>query len=196
MLQERAFTLLPTRRSQLDLVRFQYDLDDRLRGGSPPSVVVVEGDDLPPARNGQLAIVGDCEGLYRNDGQSWSALEWKAGEGRRLVLEGSVDPGRVPVASGDGWSLALEEDDGRSVIVYRSDEGREERSAPFDVDPGGVVVDVAADPLTAQVAVAVDGRDRLELVFAPAAGLRAAPGWTAVAGDAPVCEGLLARLSG
>jgi hypothetical protein len=193
-LEGRAFTVLADRQGQLELARFQYDLDDRLFGGRPPDVVRLDGDELPAYANGRMVILGNCSGLYRSDGFGWAALEWKAGEGRRLVLSGAMGDGPTTVASGDGWTLSLVPDGDGVRVVHHADSGVDTASDVFHLDEGPVVVDVAADPTTDQIEVSVNGEGQLSAIFVPADGMQAAPGWEAGEGAAPFCESLLERL--
>ena len=72
--------VLPTEVERRDFVQGQYELQDRLGGGRPPDVIAV--DTLgPPAPDGTVAIVGDCDGLFRSDGDAWVLLEQR-GRGR------------------------------------------------------------------------------------------------------------------
>lgn len=194
-LEGRAFTVVATRQDQLELARFQYDLDGRLFGGRPPDVVQLEGDELPEFRDGQLVILGECSGLYRSDGFGWSALEWAPGHGRRLILSGEVGDGPTPVATGAGWSLVLVPE-GRGVrVVHHADTGVDTSSEVVPLGDDPVEVDVAADPTTGQLEVSLDGDLALSAVYLPTSGLRAAPGWDPRPGAAPMCESLLERMA-
>lgn len=196
-LRARYFYIVPDDGDRLRLMELQFDLDERLFGDPPATVVAVRGE-LPPPVDGTVAILDDCTGLYRADGLVWAAVEWTAGEGRRLVLEPDDDTrsrlGREPVvvATGDTWTLTAEPtDDGRVVPVYRSG-ATEERGDP--VDRAVAALDVVADPSTTQFIVTADGAESLSMFYSPTAGLTAAPGWESRPGAAPLCAALAARL--
>ena len=70
--------LLPTEAERRDFVAAQYAIQDRLGGGRPPDVVEIDALG-PAAPDGTVAIVGDCDGLYRSDGDAWVLLEQRAG---------------------------------------------------------------------------------------------------------------------
>ena len=176
--------LLPTPGERRDFVAAQYDLHGALGGGRPPSVV--ELDDLgAPAADGTVAILGDCDGLFRSDGTEWAPLELRPGGTRRVVVEGA-SPG--PVVSGDGWQIVLEQAGAERRLVY---EGTD-RLVGRPIDGTGVVtVDVRMLPETATVQADVDGERSLDVFAQPTGGpLVVAPGWTARLGDAPLCETL------
>ncbi len=54
-------------------VAFQYDLQHRFPGGSPPALR--RGPVLPHAADGEVFVVGKCTGLYWSDGKKWVLLE-------------------------------------------------------------------------------------------------------------------------
>jgi hypothetical protein len=180
--------LLPTTGERRDFVATQYDLYDALGGGRPPGVV--ELDDLgTPAADGTVAIVGDCDGLFRSDGTEWALVELRPGGPRRVVVEGA-SPGSV--VSGDGWQIRLEQDGAHRRLVYEGTDRLVGR--PID-GTGAVTVDVHVLPETAMVQADVDGDRSLDVFAQPTGGpLVVAPGWSAVPGDAPLCATLRDRL--
>ena len=166
-LQARAFSILPTREQLLETARFQYELDDRLFGGSPPEVTLLLGPELPEsAEDGQLVVLGDCAGVYRFDGYSWGALEWEGGAGRRVVLEGPVPGGTTALATGAGWSLDVVPDAAglTATVVYRSEGQPDLPSESFAIEGDELVLDVVADPAVGSVAVDVAGAPRARRV--------------------------------
>lgn len=191
------YIIVPDPSDRLRFMEVQFDLDERIFGDPPATVIAVQGA-LPTPADGTVAILDACTGLYRGDGFAWAAVEWRAGEGRRLVLEPDADAraalGResVLVASGTEWTLVAEpNDDGHFQPVYRSG-ATEVRGDP--VDAATEVVDVVADPSTTQFIVAAGGEVVLAIVFSPTEGLTAAPGWESLPGAAPLCDALAARL--
>ena len=123
--------LLPTTEERREFVAAQYRLHGALGGGRPPSVV--ELDELGvPAADGTIAILGDCDGIYRSDGTEWVPLELRPGGSRRVVVEGDATG---PVVSGDGWRIVLERDRRCSAVGVRgapiaSRAGRSTAQAP------------------------------------------------------------------
>ena len=70
-LWSRLFYFVPDRAEEIDATQFRYRLDERLFGGVPPGVHVIDADsvqsDLPPVRPGELLIAGRCDALYIGD---------------------------------------------------------------------------------------------------------------------------------
>ena len=106
--------VLPTEAERRDFVAAQYAIQDRLGGGTPPDVVAVAALG-PAAPDGTVAIVGDCDGLYRSDGDAWVLLEQRAGGSQRAVVRGAA---LGPVVSGDGWQLVLEPSGRGPALMY------------------------------------------------------------------------------
>ena len=77
--------ILPTEAERRDFVSAQYSIQDRLGGGTPPDVVSVAALG-PVAPDGTVAIVGDCDGLYRSDGHTWVLLGQRAGGSQRAIV--------------------------------------------------------------------------------------------------------------
>jgi hypothetical protein len=180
--------LLPTTAERRDFVAAQYELHDALGGGRPPAVVEVEALGAPAA-DGTVAILGDCDGLFRSDGTEWTMLELRPGGTRRVVVDGS-SPG--PIVSGDGWQIVLEQDGGERRLVY---EGTDRLVSRPIGGTGPVSVDVRVLPEIATVQADVDGERSLDVFAQPTGGqLVVAPGWTARPGDAPLCATLRDRL--
>lgn len=118
-------------------------------GGSPPSdlVRVASGDELPHAeRIGTVAVVGDCDAVYRSNGRTWFLLfAGRAGGG----FDVSVDIANAPdepvtlLATDDpaGDRLVLEPVDGRfRLVVLSGDDSPQPRrslvGSPFDLRDG------------------------------------------------------------
>lgn len=195
-LRARYFYIVPDDDDRLAFMELQYDIDERLFAGRAPALTVT--DQLGEPVDGAVAVLGDCEGLYRADGLRWSGVEWSADSGRRVVLSpddgvaGAFGRRPVEVARGDGWALVAEPSGPDEVVVVYRVGDTEEAS-----DPVGLpleVVDVVADPATTQVIVRVDGSTVLSTYYGPAEGLTPAEGWSTRPGDAPLCASLLARL--
>ena len=180
--------VVPDPAERRDFVAAQYSLHDALGGGRPPSVVEV-GELGAVGDDGTVAIVGDCDGLFRSDGSEWSALELRPGGDQRVVVDGST-PGIV--ASGDGWRIELEAvDDGRRLVYV----GPGRVTGPPLTGDGELRVDVQADTSLPRVTVSADGAAQLDAFLQPAGGpVVAGPGWTSRPGRAALCEELRSRL--
>jgi hypothetical protein len=180
--------LLPAGDERRGFVTAQYDLHDALGGGRPPDVVELTQLGAPRA-DGTVAVLGDCDGLYRSEGTEWVALELRPGGSRRVVVEGSAVG---PVVSGDGWRILLERDGAGRRLVYEGTDRIEGR--PLDAT-GAVTVDVRLLPETATVQADVDGARSLDVFAQPTGGpLEAASGWTERPGEAALCTSLRERL--
>jgi hypothetical protein len=196
--QARYLYIVPDDGDRLSFMELQYRLDGDLFDGAPSRVVRATGV-LPEPVDGTVAVLDDCVGLYRADGLVWHAVEWGAGQGRRLVLapddrtRTALAEGPVGVASGDGWTLTAEpEGEAAFVVVYRGPDGLTVRSEPI---PRTVAeLDVIADPATTQLIVRAGGETPLSMYYSPTEALTAASGWRSQPGSAPLCESLLERL--
>ncbi len=138
-------------------------LQERL-GGSFEIVEVASTDELPPAeRVGRLAIVGDCDALYRSNGTIWYLIESGAPEdGLHLEVtrDGSLDaPVTLLGTGGDGARLVLEplgDDRVRLVVEVDRPDGvqRSLVGAEFELpDSSTTPLDVAFDRRTDNVVV-------------------------------------------
>jgi len=191
-------------------------LQERL-GGSFEIVEVASSDELPPAeRVGRLAIVGDCDALYRSNGTIWYLLE-SGGAEDGLRLDVTRDGEMVAPATllgspgspetGPGSRLVLEPLGGdrvRLVVEVDRPDGvqRSLVGAEFDLPDGTTIpLDVAFDRRTDNVVVTgPDGEllrvqiDLTEGPVEPMAGDRASSGG-AISVDAegsatPLCDRL------
>lgn len=185
----RRLYLLGDPAARRDFVALQYSVHDLLGGGVPPQVERVEALG-PVADDGDVVIVGDCDGLYRSDGEEWRLLEQRAGGAQRAVVEGTA---LGPVVSAAHWSIELAADGAGRRLVYR---GRSTvTGAPLDAE-GTLRIDVAADPVIPIVTATADGEPVLQAFLEPAEGpLVPGPGWTAVPVEAELCADLLARMA-
>ncbi len=187
----RGLYLVPEQDDRRAFVALQYDVHDALGGSQPPDVsrVVALG---PAGPDGELAIVGDCDALYRSDGERWSLLESRPGGALRAVVEGSR-PGRV--AGGDGWRIDLVDENGvrRFVYVGTGADGQPITIAGQPLAGNGTVrADIAADPAVPTVVVRVDGSLVLEAFLRRADGpLEVSDGWRSIAGEAELCAELV-----
>ena len=149
-------TCCPTRPSAATSSRCNTPIQDACGGGRRRTSQRVErlGEVGP---DGAVAIVGDCDGLYRSDGETWRLLEQR----RRRVAQRAVVRGATlgPVVTGDGWQIVLgtRATDRRLEYVgaTRVDRRRDPRHRRDRVD-------VAADPMIPTVIVDVDGERSFE----------------------------------
>ena len=160
----RNLYLLPDVDARRDFVALQYAVHDVLGSGAPDVQRVERLGDVGP--DGAIAIVGDCDAVYRSDGATWRLLELRPGGAQRVVVEGSATG---PVVLGDGWQIDLVADGTDRRLEYIGP-----TTVTGDVLPGEAPlrIDVAAD------AVAPDGgrarRRRARPRGLPAAGRRPA----------------------
>jgi hypothetical protein len=184
--------LLPDPADERGFVGLQYDVYDRIPGGPPPHLSFV--DELGPvAADGRLAVVGDCDALFRSDGTNWQPLELRPGGRFRQVVAGRLAPGTA--VTGDGWAVVVgDAGDRRVEVEYRADNGVTARSDPIRASGEDVVLDVTADPTEGVVRVTSADEELLSTFLAPADGpVRPGPGWRPEPGSAPLCERLVER---
>ena len=183
----RNLYLLPDVDARRDFVALQYAVHDVLGSGAPDVQRVERLGDVGP--DGAIAIVGDCDAVYRSDGATWRLLELRPGGAQRVVVEGSATG---PVVLGDGWQIDLVADGTDRRLEYIGP-----TTVTGDVLPSEAPlrIDVAADAALPTVVVRVDGELVLEAFLRPAAGpLVPAPGWRPIPGEASLCTDLRARL--
>jgi hypothetical protein len=149
-------------RSEADRAAW-LELQERL-GGSFDVVAVDPDDELPPAGPvGQLAVVGDCDGLYRSNGTVWYLIEsGEAEDGLRLSVarDGELDaPLTLLGTQGAGARLVLEPLGGdvvRLVVEVDRPDGiqRSLVGAEFELpDASTTPLDVSFDRRTDDVVV-------------------------------------------
>ena len=189
-------------------------LQERL-GGSFEIVEVASSDELPPAeRVGRLAIVGDCDALYRSNGTIWYLIEsGRAEDGLRLEV--SRDGEMVAPATllgspgspetGPGSRLVLEPLGGdrvRLVVEVDRPDGvqRSLVGTEFDLPDGTTIpLDVAFDRRTDNVVVTGSDaellRVQIDLTEGPVEPMAGSGGGGAISVDAegsatPLCDRL------
>jgi hypothetical protein len=129
---------------------------------------VRRGDDPGPAGpEGSLFVVGDCDGLYRSDGELWAPVERTPGAGHvrlRATLSPRAGSGEaVPVLAAPGLPAGV------PLVLRRLDGGRARFEAtdrrglhldgePFELDGQAHVVDLVVDPRSTEVIVTLDDR--------------------------------------
>ena len=183
----RNLYLLPDVDARRDFVALQYAVHDVLGSGAPDVQRVERVGEVGP--DGAIAIVGDCDAVYRSDGATWRLLELRPGGAQRVVVEGAATG---PVVLGDGWQIDLVTDGTDRRLEYVGPTTVTGDALPSE---GPLRIDVAADAVLPTVVVRVDGELVLEAFLQPAAGpLVPAPDWRSVPGEASLCADLSARL--
>src|SRR5690606_8938028 len=141
------------------LVRWQTRLSPR------SAFDVRRGDDPGPAGPvGSLFVVGDCDGLYRSDGEIWAPVERTARTGH-LRVRATLDPpggdGAPVVVAADGAGerpLVLRRlDDGRARFKATDRRGLHLEGTPFALDDEAHTLDIVVDGRSTEVVVTVDG---------------------------------------
>jgi len=116
---QREFAPFVPEELRAELVAFQQDVDRRLGDATVDNVR--SGDALPERQSeGDLFIVGECDGLYWSDGGRWFAVERTNATGRfHLRLEFTRRPHgtREPI-------VANRDDPGTAVVVEHLDDDR------------------------------------------------------------------------
>ena len=147
----------------------RYEIDARLFGGTPPSVVDLRPDG-PLPRDGTVGIDGPCNGLYVSSGDIWVALEVADGIRHvRGVLDPNVDP--VVLAGAGASRLALIPGPGTLMASFDPGSAPPLLGSPIAWDGGPVTVDVRSDPIPGGLGrgllVTVDGDVALADWIAP-----------------------------
>ena len=179
----------------------RYQVDERVFGGPPPSVVALDRDD-PVPRDGVVGIDGACAGLYIASQDEWVPLELADGVRR---LSATFDPvtgvGVLTNGRGETITVGVSPDGSSIVTAYRGGDGTTVHGSIVPSDGGPVDVEVTSDPvaggLLGGLSVAIDGRDVLRAFVAPElADMNASDGLTITTPSGPgtpICTALAAR---
>jgi hypothetical protein len=193
-LQSQRLFILPSAEARRDLVSFQYDLFDRLDGGSPPGVRAVD-DVGPPGGRGDVVAVDGCRGLYWSDGERWWPLELGGDDG--LVVTAPVRAGRTTLLEAPTWRLVAETAADGVVLSYEHDDGTVRAGSPVDRDlVDDAPLTVGLDRVNSELTVRAGDREVLVAWLVDLTGTPA-PVAPAQAGSAPtpLCDDLVARLT-
>ena len=188
LLYQRVFNVFLAPPERAAFIGFQHEVDGLVPGGSRFDLGVGAGLPRPePALADTLFVIGDCDGLYWSDGETWFAVERTTATGEyplRVTFPDRRSGTRetlLAVGSGDEIDRVTVEyrADDRVVfgLVSSFDDGRTFRSEPVDIEPGrSYVLDVVVD--------ADAGRFDLELDGDPIDGFTVpiSPGPVAIAG--------------
>jgi hypothetical protein len=169
--------------ARAELVDWQVQIDE-LTGSTPEYGV---GDELPvDAEDGDLFVIGDCEGLYRygaldvvsgygSDWTTWAAVERTRTTGRfrmEVTFPEGVETGTYQPLLTSGtrrqpnW-LAVEFRDGDAIaFAFGSGEDVPTSGTAVDIDPGRAYeVDVIFDRRVSELVVTFEGRVVLNALY-------------------------------
>jgi hypothetical protein len=139
-------------------------VDWQVRLAPRESLAVRRGDDPGPARPaGVFFVVGDCDGLYRSDGELWAAVERTPSAGHvrlRAILDPRAgEPATVLTDLGlPGPLLVLRRLDGdRARFEITDRQGTHVDGRPFALDAEVHTLDLVADARTTEAVVTLDG---------------------------------------
>jgi hypothetical protein len=194
-LQSQRLFILPRVDARLDLVRFQYDLHDRLGGTRPPGVREADAIDAPGPR-GEVVILDGCRGLYWSDRERWWPLELGGTDG--LLVTSPLADGRTVLLDAPTWRLVGDADGDTVTVSYLGDDGTVRTGQPLPraaVD--GVPLRVELDRVNGELNVRAGTRDVL-IAWLVDLGGQPSPGRGVDVGRAPtpLCRDLQARLHG
>jgi hypothetical protein len=179
-IQSQRLFLLPSSEARHDLVAFQYDLHDRMGGGTPPGVREANGD------------IGGCRGLYWSDGERWWPLELGHRDG--AIVTARLSGGRTVLLEAATWRLVADARKDEVTLSYEHDDGRVRRGDPVDADlVDGTSLTVLMDRVNAELTVRAGDRDVLVAWLVDLAG---SPRPTPNSAPTPLCNDLQARLEG
>ena len=140
----------------------RYHLDDAVFGGSAPSVVRVAAG-VPAPRDGVVGVDGVCDGLYIAEQGKWVALE--RADGVRRARGAFHTPVGTIFTSPDGVLELVATTDG-TVARWTPTNGTPVDGTPVHSSPVPQL-DIASDPLSGGLTVAIDGHPSLYAFAAP-----------------------------
>lgn len=166
---QRAFNEFLTPSERAAFVGFQHEVDQRVPGGS--RFDLGRGDVLPPPEPGladTLFVVGDCDGLYWTDGETWFAVERTAGGGSYPLRVSFPDrpPGTretlLTVGAGDDVDRLLVEYGSGDRVTFALDSAVADvpviHSDSVEIQPGDAHrLDVVVDPYVGRFDLTLDG---------------------------------------
>jgi hypothetical protein len=191
-IQSQRLFLLPSSDARHDLVAFQYDLHDRMGGGTPPGVREANGDIGRPGPRGEVVILDGCRGLYWSDGERWWPLELGGPDG--AIVTARLGGGRTVLLEAATWRLVAEARAAEVTLSYEHDDGTTRRGEPVDEDlVDDAPLTVLMDRVNAELTVRAGDEDVLiawlvDLAGSPRPAPRPAP--------TPLCNDLQSRLEG
>jgi hypothetical protein len=162
------------------LVRWQARLSPR------SAFDVRRGDDPGPAGpEGAFFVVGDCDGLYRSDGELWAPVERTPRTGRfvgQAVLAAGAAGTTAPVVtapSGEAPVVLRHLDGGRARFEVTDHRGLHVEGPAVTLDGARHTVEVVVDPRSTEAVVTVDGTRALDAFYLalPGEPLTLGTGW-------------------
>jgi len=143
----RAFSILPTEAGARAFAQFQYSLDTWLSGSGAPEVFGIESGGLPPGlAPGTIAIVRDCDAVYRTDGYGWGPLERRFGGLNGYRLTGSIDAADQTILSNPAWEVHASRTTDGVIFRWAYGNGNVSESEPVKVADGPITFDIIFDP--------------------------------------------------
>ena len=188
LLYQRVFNVFLSPPERAAFIGFQHEVDELVPGRSRFDLGV--GPTLPrpePALADTLFVIGDCDGLYWSDGETWFGVERTAATGEYPLRV--TFPDRRPGTRETLLTVGTGNEVERVIVEYRNDDrvvfglvsafedGRTFRSDPVDVEPDrSYDLDVVVDSDAGRFDLALDGE--------PVVGLTVpiSPGPVAIAG--------------
>lgn len=191
-IQAQRLFILPRDGARTAFVELQYDLHERLAGGRPPSVAVVDDLSDGPGQRGAVVVEGSCRGLYWSDGRRWWPLELGRQDGWELDAR-SLPEGRTTLLTAPSWSLVAEVESERARLSYRGPEDRISRWHDRDDVAGSL--EVWLDRVNAELSVRGPGGLLLEAWLVDLQGPVDTSGARAAGPlPTPLCDELFERL--
>lgn len=187
LLYQRVFNEFLSPPERAAFIGFQHDVDELVPGRTRFDLGV--GPILPspdPALADTLFAVGDCDGLYWSDGETWFAVERTAATGDYPLRV--TFPDRRPGTRETLLTVGGADELDRVIVEYRADEqvafglvsafdGRTFRGDPVDIEPGrSYPLDVVIDSHVGRFDLELDG-ERVDGFTVPIS-----PGPVAIAG--------------
>ena len=158
-------------------VRFQRELDGRWFGGTSSGIERAGFKLGRPAEEGQIRVVGDCDGTYWSDGKTWFGVERTNRTGRYLLRvgfprrpAGTIEPLAASGPPNVRSILAIQYlrgDKVRFQYAYIGTKVQWYRGPTIHVDRDrSHLVELLLDPRTKQARVDLDGETVLEPLYA------------------------------
>lgn len=191
----RAFSILPTQSNSQAMVELQYSVDEWLFGGAPPDVIRITEGPLPSdVTSGTIAILGDCDAVYRFDGYGWGPIERRVGGNNSFEITGTVGDERRTVLNAQDWELSAQRT-AQGVVFIRSGPNVEPRiSDPIAIPNGEVTLNLIVDPSPIEVVlVYLNGREIFYSVPGDSQGVTVGDSWRTRTEPAQLCDSLLKR---
>lgn len=171
LLFQRSFGPPAHEETRAELVAWQRDADRLLPGDQAPRVRPerIDGPLPDDGIDGELVVVGDCDGLYQHDGEQWRPVERTAAVGRTVhdvVLDDGIAAGtrRVVLAAGRDAArrtLSVEPRGNEVGVLVLEVDGRSWVSDEIGLGAGARRLDVRLDRRLATAEVVLDGEDVL-----------------------------------